>query len=118
MLDFSFKFQVTFHLSCHLSATLWELSKKIGHVNAAHLHVRTECRVRTRQTEGKIATGSPAMSFDTEVSKEHLFGQYSQCDLTFVVRIDPKRTESALKSPSATREEAGPVNASKSTCFS
>ena len=41
-----------------------------------------------------------------------------RCDLAFVVGIDPKRTESDLKSPSATWEEAGPVNASKSTCFS
>src|SRR5271165_2699906 len=78
MLNFSFNLQVTLHLSCHLSATLWEFSKKIGDVNAAHLHVRSECCVRTRQTEGKIAASPPAMSFHNEVSEEHLFGQYSQ----------------------------------------
>src|SRR5271157_1341860 len=78
MLNFSFNLQVTLHLSCHLSATLRELSKKIGNVNAARLQVRAECRVGARQIEGKIATGSPAMSFHNEVSEEHLFGQYSQ----------------------------------------
>ena len=40
------------------------------------------------------------------------------CDLTLVVWIDPKRKESASRSPSAPSEEAGPVSASKSTCFS
>src|SRR5271165_5467508 len=81
MLDFSFNLHVTLHLSRHLSPTLWELSKKIGDVNAADLHVRTECRVGAGQTEGKIATGPPAMSFHTEVSEEHLFGQHSQMRL-------------------------------------
>src|SRR5271157_1701398 len=71
-------FQVALHRSCHLSATLRELSKKIGHVNAAHLHVRAECRVGASQSEGKIACGMPAMSLRTEISEEHLFGQYSQ----------------------------------------
>src|SRR5271166_263173 len=78
MLDFSFNLQVALHLSRHLAATLCELSKKIGHVNAAHLHVRAECRVGARQTEGKLACGMPAMSLHNEVSEEHLFGQYSQ----------------------------------------
>ena len=78
MLNFSFNLQVALHLSCHLSATFWELSKKIGDVNAARLHVRAEFRVGARQIEGKIAAGPPAMSFHTEIIKEHLFGQYSQ----------------------------------------
>src|SRR5271157_116022 len=78
MLNFSFNLQVTLHLSCHLSATLRELSKKKGNVNAAGLQVRAECRVGARQIEEKIAAGPPAMSFNTELVKEHLFAQYSQ----------------------------------------
>jgi hypothetical protein len=81
MLNLSFNLQVTLHLPCHLSATFWELGNKVGHVNVVHLHVRAECRVRARQTEGKIACGMPAMSLHTEVREEHLFRQYSQMRL-------------------------------------